>query len=356
MRMRFLIVVAVVGCFFPVRAFAHDDSEWGAAFGNESRRMQHFESARNTLRLNDSVKFKDNRYYDKTFDALKELPVLLKTLQTKPSALSETCAALAMLGDSAAPALPQLRKILANRTLKDRDAALLPLAVLGPEKAAPAIPLVIDMLKFDKDPYVKVGAARTLGILKASSDEAISALSDALLHSGSYKASAEAAVALARIGPAAKAAIPSLIQVMELSNNGNDNTVCRPDEASVALVGIGKDGVPALVEGLTNEVHAVRFYTALALVRLQSVSAEAVEKAMGTWEQAPERKADNYFDTVERLVEAAPEVAAQPLTASMKRVDGPRKRALIRLACRSKARDALEAALPDRDASDCLKR
>jgi hypothetical protein len=69
MRLRLWFLSCALCWFIPLTAVAHSDSTWVAAFGNEKQRMKAFSDARNALRENLGVKFKDNRHYVVALDA-----------------------------------------------------------------------------------------------------------------------------------------------------------------------------------------------------------------------------------------------------------------------------------------------
>lgn len=98
-----------------------------------------------------------------------------------------------------------------------RARAALSMMVMGPSKAHPAVPALVEALKNDKTDVVRWAAAVDLGSLckvgTEAQEQAVPALISALQSDESENVRARAAYALHEIGPRAKAAIPVLIEV-----------------------------------------------------------------------------------------------------------------------------------------------
>ena len=120
---------------------------------------------------------------------------------------------------------------------------------LGP-KARTAVPFLASTLEHT-DGKVRVAAARALRHLGADAREAVSALIDALTHRDVEIRSC-AAETLARIAGGATAAVPALTRSL------NDPSWQVRDLAAMALVAVGPDAVPPLLEALVEEDGSVR--------------------------------------------------------------------------------------------------
>ena len=120
------------------------------------------------------------------------------------------------------------------------------LAWLGP-KAGEAIPSLRAALT-DKRPRVRISAAITLAHIDPSATESIPVLIEGLKHQNDETLTVQKVLeALAQLGPRAKLAIPTLI---DLEKNGLDDL-----SVGVALIQIDPEGtecVPALISALEN--------------------------------------------------------------------------------------------------------
>jgi HEAT repeat protein len=141
-------------------------------------------------------------------DALEGL--LARLDSADPRIRAETSWPLGKYGAEAAPALSAVVRQL--RYDDDPDArwgASWVVGRIGPA-ALPAAADVAASAREDPDPDVRANAARALGCIRASDAVVIETLIDALADEGAALLREEAALALARIGPPARAAVVAL--------------------------------------------------------------------------------------------------------------------------------------------------
>jgi HEAT repeat protein len=122
-----------------------------------------------------------------------------------------------------------------------RQAAVYALCLIGPN-ARDAIPVIIEALK-DEDIRVGAAAGDALGLIGLEANSAVAAL-----EGGEWLDRRMAARVLGQIGPAAKAAIPALIEAV------TDPNAAVREEAGRALDLIGPEAssVPALIAALED--------------------------------------------------------------------------------------------------------
>jgi HEAT repeat protein len=168
--------------------------------------------------------------------------------------------------------VPSLVGALKDRSARVRGAAANSLSrVGGPAKAA--VPALIAALK-DPDQWVRRQSAYTLGDIRTDPDASLPALIEALKDTTIQET---ASIALARYGPAAKAAIPALCQVAK-----SDEKYTRY-HALGALVKIEPDGaktLTALSDALKDAEHPVQCVAATGLKKFGPKAKEAVPELL----------------------------------------------------------------------------
>jgi HEAT repeat protein len=146
--------------------------------------------------------------------------------------------------------------------LKDKDsetrynAAFVLAKIGGADAAAQALPTLQEALK-DSDPHFQEQAASSLGGFGKDAAPAVSDLGKALTEAVEPDVRRNAAVSLAKIGPAAKKALPEILQALQYSDAGADaryNQI-RPFVAE-ALVNIGYPGVEPAIPAVLKILRA----------------------------------------------------------------------------------------------------
>ena len=175
--------------------------------------------------------------------------------------------------------MPQLTTGVSDPNLEVRRATIDVLEVYG-EASKPAAPALVQALA-DSDPFIRWGAARTLGkIGSVEENTAVPALAK-LLEEPDLDLRIAAAWALERYGPAARAAVPALAKAV----GTGDPEIRRA--VMTTLVAIGKDAesaIPAITAELANRNPGVRVAAADSLSRFGSAARtaeSALKKALG---------------------------------------------------------------------------
>lgn len=149
---------------------------------------------------------------------------------------------LSRMGSAARAAVPTLVAMLTNNSLHEIHrlevvGTLLKIAPGDPATLEAIVDFCIKAAKHASRSDVRSGAIGSLGAVGSVNDKVVPALIEALQHNDSFTRET-ATEAVGRIGPRASAAVPALIP--ELQRNSY--------RASEALVRIGAESVPALVE------------------------------------------------------------------------------------------------------------
>jgi len=176
------------------------------------------------------------------------IPNLLKALgDENPSVRHPAGMALKEFGE---PAVPGLIEALGSVNPAARDRAADTLGGIGHD-AADAVPALINTLK-DDEPRIRHEAAIALTkISEGNIKEALPILIDGLNGNDGTGVQSRSAEALAKMGPAAKDAIPVLLEVLETANGlAKCNIAFALTQISKSHVEIG---INALIEELGNE-------------------------------------------------------------------------------------------------------
>jgi HEAT repeat protein len=175
---------------------------------------------------------------------------------------------LVMLGPIARSAVPNLIDALKDDSADVRMTACDALGAIGPP-AWRAAPGLIELIEDDTG-RVRVAAALALGKV-GSSGEVVTALLDALEYE--YLDIRFAAVeALGEIGPGAAEAIDVIIQLLEGAKGDNLQTACN------ALVNIGPEAVPGLIDALDDTHFNIRVGAVTALGKFAADAADALPR------------------------------------------------------------------------------
>ncbi|HKI35888.1 MAG TPA: HEAT repeat domain-containing protein [Gemmataceae bacterium] len=191
-------------------------------------------------------------------DALRGLVRALKDPEKDIRAAAAS--ALARLGVVAVPPLRQ--------ALKDKDAsAALALGQIGPPAVNAAIPDLVTALK-DDDKELRVAAHHALVRIGAPAVPALSAVLRGADLRGWYSIS----VALGKIGPDARAAVPALTEGLAHDDKGvrilAANALVKIDPDNAAIKPVLNEAVPALIEVLQQRDGGLRTWAALSLGKI----------------------------------------------------------------------------------------
>ena len=196
-------------------------------------------------------------------DPQRCVPALIDSLNHGNSSAAE---ALGNFGADAKAAVPALIKALKA----DKDGYGGEAAALGEIKSDPqsCVPVLLDALKRLPD-LRKPEAAAAIGEFGAAAKEAVPALIEALKSDDDSMRWA-AAGSLGKIGPDAAVAIPELQRVL---NDPKLESFIAPSIIK-AFAGIGKAGLPTLIDLLKNEDR--RYWAADAIRGMKESAADAV--------------------------------------------------------------------------------
>jgi HEAT repeat protein len=177
--------------------------------------------------------------------------------------------ALAALPPAPEITLPILEKALISADAATVHHALDALAMLG----APAVPRLIDILEKHKD--LRVAVAYTLGQMGPTAAPAATALAK-LAADEDVNLATEAVLALAKMGPAAKIAVPTLCAALQKEGTNAHAIV-------LALGDIGPDAAvaePLLLKAMASKDASLAVMAASALTQIQPRSAKAAAKVI----------------------------------------------------------------------------
>jgi HEAT repeat protein len=172
---------------------------------------------------------------------------------------------------------PRARNTLINIFRVDTDLTLRTRAAAGLHRSEPSILVdgqdpvqtCLDIASEQVEsthPMVKAEGIRALGILGPAAKSTIPELIEAAQHY-SYSVQNAALIALSRMGPDAREAVPVMIALLQ-----DENWLLIPPVAATALGNLGpvaKEAVPALQECLTAQHRGLRSAAADALKKIQ---------------------------------------------------------------------------------------
>jgi HEAT repeat protein len=312
--------------------------------------------------------------------AVAALSALVKDATENRDARCYAAFALGNIGHVGKDAVPALINALKDQDANVRWSAAAALGKIGPA-AEDAVPALSDALK-DQNGSVRSSAAAALGTIGPAAKDTVLALNDAVNdkytnatgaldailrstsvpelvtflrgreYAGCRHLRAEAAEALGRIGPAARAAVPALIDALkdpeEPERHRDPEPSDRPapverapartvrDRAAEALGKIGpaaKDAVPALSRALNDPDKAVGTRAAEALGRIGPAAKAAVPALLTAFKDDKRRAVgDRAAEALGRMGPAA-KTAVPVLSRALN--DGSRRelagRALVQI-------------------------
>jgi HEAT repeat protein len=197
--------------------------------------------------------------------------------------------AWAAQGLAALPPAPDITVPIFEKAFQDADettvrSALDALAGVG----ARAVPRLIDVLRNAKYAKLRVDVAYTLGQFGADAAPATDDLAK-LLGDADPKVSSEAALALAKIGAPAGAAVPALIKAIEKAVAGaGENPLEQQEDTTgcAAAYALGRIGPPAagaaadLLKATASRDAALSLVSAWALAQIEPGSARSAAKTL----------------------------------------------------------------------------
>lgn len=203
------------------------------------------------------------------------LPLLLDDLRARPTLMADDYAsqALSLMGPAAAPALPELRRVLTSEAHRDRirhHRAIRVLGGIGPA-AAPACADLIAWLGDDERPAEERRDA-LIALARMGTPAAVAAIARQLerapreADSRTYELSKTILWALTELGPAAKEHAPALLR-RTFGDPRDEAFLLQPRRAAEAALHLtGGDFDPALVEpGLARRDREVRLAAEMLL-------------------------------------------------------------------------------------------
>jgi len=201
---------------------------------------------------------------DKAAPAVKALVSRLDD----PVLQSSIIDALGHIGPAAAPAVPRLVEMTKSKKDDQRTSILPVLTGIGPG-AKEALPMIYEAVR-DSAPDVRASAATALAAVETDNDKAIAVLAPLVRNTESGKVRRVAAHALAKYGPAASAAVPGLITMLEKETERG--------EAMRALKAIGVKNVPDLLTMLSVSDPRVKTFACESLGSLGPDAKDAAPK------------------------------------------------------------------------------
>jgi len=205
--------------------------------------------------------------------AVDRLTGFLSEPDLDPDFGREVLLAFAKIGPDAKDAAPALLKILGDEENSLRPGAAYALAKMGIEEA---VPLLLKALPKVDDPEMRIVVPVALMLLNPEKAAyiklALPRLIDLLGHE-TNPVRYEAAAAIARIGPRAAAAVPTLSAALE------DPDAAIRGEFLTALGAIGPDAaaaLPAILKALADHEPAVRSSATYAIGQLGGAAKEAI--------------------------------------------------------------------------------
>lgn len=185
-------------------------------------------------------------------EAVEAIPVLIEALKDDDdSVVGSAASALGSMGVDAKEAVPALIEVLTEGSGEDaRFFVVRALGELG-QAGKEAVPVLTELLD-DDHPLVRRAAEEALAKMGVDTDDAIGKLllilSDADEH---LQTRAKAARALGQSGPAAKEAIPALIDILDHEQHW---VIRGPAARALGMFGPeAKEAVPALIRAVNDE-------------------------------------------------------------------------------------------------------
>jgi len=209
---------------------------------------------------------------DKTLAAQATERLFERLKSTDPRARKAAAHALASLKPGGAIIASVMEKAFQGVTEETVHDALETLASLGPS----TVPALIYAIKYENTrPYV----VNLLGQQGVAAEPAVNALIK-LLDDKNPDVQHETVIALGRIGPAAKAAVPALIEhLMKCMDNENQNHICYGIVYALGRIG-SPDAVPILIQSCDSQDESLALFSAWALVQIQPTEPATATKML----------------------------------------------------------------------------
>ena len=207
-------------------------------------------------------------------DAAPAVRALAESVKTGGGYLGEQAAyALRRIGPRAVGAVPELIDALKDPNVRMRGLAALALAEIG-DGARASLPALSSALTANKDPNIRVLIAQALWMVGKDSDQALPALLD-VIHDGKLLTDIRVVGVnvLAIMGPAAKAALPSLLRLQE----DPEETLRTAVAAAIEAIGpVTVEDRAALIKALDSTSLTHRKAAAETLTALREEGKDAV--------------------------------------------------------------------------------
>lgn len=175
---------------------------------------------------------------------------------------------------AALPPAPEITMPIWEKALANADETTAHHAMDALASLGPAaVPRLIDVLKH---PKLRVQSAHILGLIGPPAAPAAEALAK-LVADGDSRVALEATLALAKIGPDAKAAVPALAAALQQKDNPNAHAICY------ALGQIGPSAVaaePSLLEAMKSQDRSLAVLSAWALIQIHPPSQRIAARAL----------------------------------------------------------------------------